>query len=181
MNILIVDTETTGLSPEKCNTIELAAILYNVEHKQMLQCFSTLLPCEINPVEHINGIPAALTQQLYSPSGFIQMFESLSSFSDAIIAHNASFDKGFIDKLMMWSIPQSNFYNKTPWICTVKDFTWPTRPAKLKLQNVCESFGIPYVGAHRALTDCQLLAQCLGHCSELESLIIQTGKLQNVA
>lgn len=170
MNLLILDLETTGLKPSECATIEIGAILYNVEHQQMLQCFSSLLPCQENPVEHINKIPAALTQQKYDSYPFHSAFENMAFQSDAIIAHNASFDRGFINEIEEFKSKESSLQKK-PWICTKNDFKWPSRPTRLRLQDICASFHIPYVEAHRSLSDCQLLAKCLSKVSNLKEMI----------
>ena len=43
MKLLIIDTETTGLSAETDQMIEVAAILYSVPHRTTLFQLSTLL------------------------------------------------------------------------------------------------------------------------------------------
>lgn len=167
MNLLLIDTETTGLDPKNCTVIEVGAMLYNVEHKKMLQCFSTLLPCESNPVEHINNIKAELTQCRMGIHSPLMLLKDMAKNADFIMAHNAQFDKRFLK-----TIPEldEQFWEKY-WICTKNDFNWPSRPSRLRLQDICESFGIPYTNAHRALADCLLLAKCLTKVEDLTQRI----------
>lgn len=167
MNLLIIDTETSGLSEKTDKCIEIAAILYNVEHKKMLQCVSSLFPCEENPVERINNIKAELTQCKMGHAHPLMFLKDMARNADFIMAHNAQFDKKF---LKQFPILDEYFWD-TPWLCSKNDFKWPSRPSRLRLQDICESFGIPYTGAHRALSDCLLLAKCLTKVEDLTKRI----------
>ncbi len=191
-NILIIDTETTGLDPKNGDkVIEVAAILYNLKYKSILQCFSTLLPCEINPVEQINNIKVESTQCNYPfvgtkstkeqveemwnnpESGCTVIYEEKISLNEILIemataaqvfvAHNAEFDKKFMATLACGDY----FYNKQ-WICTKNNFRWPIQLGRKRLQDICEQMNVPYVNAHRALNDCLLLAQCFSKIDDLE-------------
>src|SRR6476469_3331899 len=180
-NVLIIDTETTGLSPNNgAKLIEVAAVLFNVEHKTILQSFSTLLPCNENPVEHINNISVGSTQAKYAfrnktdaevfsdawknpdeatiiydePIAFGDIFIAMNAKADACIAHNAEFDKKFL-ATQPWG--QHLLNNK--WICTKENFTWPVPLTRFRQQDICQAMGVAYTNAHRALSDCLLLAQ----------------------
>lgn len=174
-NILILDTETTGLNPNPDKCIEVAAILFNVEYRQMVQSITTLLPCDANPVEHINGIRPDLTRTQYSPQNVIVALEGMAMNCDAIVAHNAQFDHKF-----MKIVPGLGdaFWTK-PWVCTRNDFKWPSKPVRLRLQDICESLDIPYVDAHRALADCSLLANCLAKVDNLAEQITNIINFKN--
>lgn len=191
-NILIVDTETTGLNPNKGHkVIEVAAVLYNVKHKSVLQCFSTLLPCETNPVEQINNIKADATRCTYPFVGKKASSEEIedawnnpetcstliyeekislnailiemSQACQAYVAHNAEFDKKF-----MATLPCGNHFINKRWICTQNQFRWPVQLSRRRLQDVCDRMGVSYTGAHRALVDCLLLAQCFSKIEDLQ-------------
>lgn len=163
-NVLILDTETTGLHPEKGDTvIEIGAILYNLKNKTILQNFSTLFPCEANPVEHINGISADSTKCNYPLEVVMQQLKLMTLHSQACIAHNAEFDKKFIKSLSVWQ-----FMSHHPWICTRDHFKWPVNLYRNRLQDVCNAMGVPYVEAHRALNDCRLIAECFSKIGDLE-------------
>lgn len=192
-NILIVDTETTGLMPDKGDkVIEIAAVLFNLKHRTVLQSFATLYPCETNPVERINHIKAEATQCKYpfvrnpykeellddvwknpqEASTLIYqevilvdtiMIEMLHA-AQACVAHNAEFDKKFVKTLAYGNA----FLNKR-WICTKAHFTWPIPLNRFRLEDICNAMKVPYDNPHRALTDCLLLAQCFEKIEDLES------------
>ena len=61
-NILILDTETTGLDNENDDCLEVGSILFNVKSRSVLAQQSFLLPVENNNAEKINNIPAEITR-----------------------------------------------------------------------------------------------------------------------
>ena len=168
-NILILDTETTGLDSQKDDCLEVGSILFNVKSRSVLAQQSFLLPVEINKAEKINNIPAEITRLPQPLSEAIKYFESLVRVSNVIVAHNAEFD-------MKWF-----GLNKLPriekkWICSMDDITWPadrqlkTRPS---VRDLALAYGVPVWNAHRALTDCIYLSEVFKRCSELEKLLIR--------
>ena len=167
-NILILDTETTGLDNEKDDCLEVGSILFNVKSRSVLAQQSFLLPVENNQAEKINNIPAEITRLPQPLFEAIKYFESLVQVSDVIVAHNAEFD-------MKWfgfkKLPQI----EKPWICSMDDITWPsdrqlkTRPS---VKDLALAYGIPVWNAHRALTDCIYLAEVFKRCNDLEQLLI---------
>jgi len=168
-NILILDTETTGLDNENDDCIEVGSILFNVKSRSVLAQQSFLLPVEDNNAEKINNIPAEITRLPQPLFEAIKYFESLVQVSDVIVAHNAEFD-------MKWfglkKLPQI----KKQWICSMDDITWPsdrqlkTRPS---VRDLALAYGVPVWNAHRALTDCIYLAEVFKRCGELEKLLIR--------
>ncbi len=168
-NILILDTETTGLDNENDDCLEVGSILFNVKSRSVLAQQSFLLPVEINNAEKINNIPAEITRLPQPLSEAIKYFESLVRVSDVIVAHNAEFD-------MKWfglrKLPQI----EKQWICTMDDITWPAerqlknRPS---VRDLALAYGVPVWNAHRALTDCIYLSEVFKRCSELEQLLIR--------
>jgi DNA polymerase-3 subunit epsilon len=168
-NILILDTETTGLDNENDDCLEVGSILFNVKNRSVLAQQSFLLPVEINNAERINNIPALITRLPQPLTEAIKYFESLVRVSDVIVAHNAEFD-------MKWfglkKLPQI----KKQWICSMDDITWPAerqlknRPS---VRDLALAYGVPVWNAHRALTDCIYLSEVFKRCSELEQLLIR--------
>jgi len=168
-NILILDTETTGLDNENDDCLEVGSILFNVKSRSVLAQQSFLLPVEINNAEKINNIPAEITRLPQPLSEAIKYFESLVRVSDVIVAHNAEFD-------MKWfglnKLPQI----EKQWICSMDDITWPAErqlKARPSVRDLALAYGIPVWNAHRALTDCIYLSEVFKRCSELEKLLIR--------
>ena len=84
--------------------------------------------------------------------------------ADAYVAHNASFDKTFFAT----AIGSEDIFWIKPWICTKNDFVWPVPLQRNRLQDVCAAMGVPYVEAHRALTDCQFIVDCFNRVPDLQ-------------
>ncbi|WP_261792583.1 3'-5' exonuclease [Prochlorococcus marinus] len=168
-NILILDTETTGLDNENDDCIEVGSILFNVKSRSVLAQQSFLLPVQNNNAEKINNIPAEITRLPQPLCEAIKYFESLVQVSDVIVAHNAEFD-------MKWFGLKKLPLIEKQWICSMDDITWPadrqlkTRPS---VRDLALAYGIPVWNAHRALTDCIYLAEVFKRCSELEELLIR--------
>lgn len=162
-NILILDTETTGLDPSKgAKVIEIGALLFNVKHKQVIQSLSTLLWCDENPVQEINKIDPIWTQCPKEEGAALKFIAHMSTQSSFIVAHNAEFDKKFMDTLALW-----HPFKDKHWICTKKHFSWPVNLFRMRLQDICEAMQVEYVNAHRALADCNLLSECLKKVDDL--------------
>lgn len=159
--ICICDVESTGLNPTTDEVIELGCILYSLSHNTVLQQVSTLMPVsvDVNPVEHINGISAGAASKLDGrpfQSEAIDLIESIMAYADGILAHNAPFDRSFVDRLEISTVASS-----VPWIDT-RSVTWPraTRQ-RCNLVELALAYSIPVWSNHRALTDCQLLAHII--------------------
>jgi len=166
-NILILDTETTGLDQAIDDCLEVGSILFNVKSRSVLAQQSFLLPVQSNDAEKINNIPAEITRLPQPLNEAIKYFESLVEVSDVIVAHNAEFD-------MKWfglkKLPQID----KPWICSMDDIAWPSdrqlknRPS---VKDLALAHGVPVWNAHRALTDCIYLAEVFIRCKDLEKLL----------
>jgi len=168
-NILILDTETTGLDSENDDCLEVGSILFNVKSRSVLAQQSFLLPVESNNAEQINNIPAEITRLPQPLFEAIRYFDSLVQVSDVIVAHNAEFDKKWFG---LNKLPQI----QKQWICSMDDIVWPvdrnlkTRPS---VRDLALAYGVPVWNAHRALTDCIYLAEVFSRCSDLEHLLIR--------
>lgn len=165
---LIIDTETNGLD-DTAQVIEVGAILYSVENQCSLQELSTLLPALKNDAEHINRIkPSALgeIELTRSVSFAMELLFVMSKAADVYVAHNAEFDskKTFGDTRFL---PLASL----PWLCTMSDFKWPLATREQgSLINVALDHGIGVASAHRALTDCRLIASLFDRMPDLPAM-----------
>lgn len=150
-NVLIVDTETTGLDRRTDLLLEVGAVLWSVRHRTVLHAESRLYHAPVNPAEPINGIPAGAVQELAS----VQVAVPWVSDADAIVAHHADFDRQWLPEL------------GKPWICTANDVAWPRTGDSRSLVAICLAHGVGVSHAHRALTDCLLIARLLERVGEL--------------
>lgn len=153
MRILVLDTETTGLSPANANMTEVAACVYHVESKAILQTYQTLIYSATNETAEITGITQESLNEMQNIAFNPNSIVALSNRCDALMAHNAQFDRGFIEKYC-------GIINK-PWICSQRHIRFPKEGKSKRLGHICVDHGIPVLSAHRALTDVMLLVQLL--------------------
>ncbi|MEM9566999.1 MAG: 3'-5' exonuclease [Cyanobacteria bacterium P01_E01_bin.34] len=172
MNVLIIDTETTGLDPQRDRVIELGAILYSIDHNSTLHQLSVLLPTDCNPQEKLNGISAAASQAISNPllHQSLAIFGQMVAESDYAIAHNADFDRQWFNGQHLPQLTKDN--QPLPWLCTMSDFRWPLAAKQgCSLVNLALDYGIGVNAAHRALTDCQLIAMLFDRVTNLPALV----------
>lgn len=167
--LLILDTETTGLSPGEHRCIEVGAVLFSVPDRSVLSQVSFLLPCQSNAAEPVNGIAPALTQRPQPWQAGLACFEAMVDAADLLLAHNAAFDQQWFG---LGSLPALT----KPWLCSMEDIRWPQERqlrSTPSVRDLALAYGVPVWAAHRALTDCIYLAQVFERCDDLESLLLQ--------
>jgi DNA polymerase-3 subunit epsilon len=167
--LLILDTETTGLDPGTHQCIEVGGILFDVASRSVLAQVSFLLPCDRNPAEGVNGIAAAVSRLDQPVEAAMTLFEQLVASADAVVAHNAAFDRQWFGSGGLPSIDR-------PWICSMEEIPWPAERrlrATPSVRDLALAYGVPVWAAHRALTDCIYLAHVFERCSDLEELLQQ--------
>ena len=162
--VTIIDLETTGLDPATDSVIEVGAILYSVEHQATINQFSCLFPVSENPKENINNISSELTKQSHDFHRFFDILDHcFLSKSEYLIAHGAAFDRSWLEAM-------SRVYCGLPWLCTYEDFIWPRNPKPTNLIHTAVNHGVTVTSAHRALTDCQLIASLFDRAEGLQGL-----------
>jgi DNA polymerase III subunit epsilon len=169
-SLLLLDVETTGLDPQPDQLCEIGAVLFSLPHRAVIQQLSFLLPVTTNDAEAINGISPGLTQQPAPREPARALFLQLVAQADAFVAHNAGFDRPWIEAFLAASGCQPP---STPWICTCEGISWPDLRPNPSLANLALAHGVPVWSAHRALTDCIYLAQILERAPELEQLLAE--------
>ena len=167
--LLILDTETTGLDPDRHHCIEVGAVLFDVPHRAVLSQVSFLLPCARNEAEAVNGITAAISQLPQPWQSGLACFEAMLESAELVVAHNAAFDRQWFG---LGPLPPIH----KPWLCSMEDLRWPAERqlrATPSVRDLALAYGVPVWAAHRALTDCIYLAQVFERCGELEQLLEQ--------
>ena len=157
--VLVLDTETTGLSHQTDKIIELAMLLVQVDA-------STGLP--FGPVELFEGfedpgmpIPDVAKEITGISDDMVQgqrlddtLVEAMVARADVVVAHNAGFDRPFVEARF------PGFAGKA-WACSFADIDWKAAGAgSSKLSALAQDHGWFY-DAHRAQVDCHALLQVL--------------------
>jgi DNA polymerase III epsilon subunit family exonuclease len=151
MTFVVLDIETTGLSRYSNKITEIAAVI--VKDGKIHDEFHTLVNPEVRIpgfITKLTGIDNAMVKD--APKIRSVMPEFVKFLGDHIIvAHNASFDYGFLDENAVSSIGKG-LTNEV--LCTRKlaNRLVPDLPSK-KLSCLCEHFGVSNQQAHRAKGD----------------------------
>ncbi|MFM7085546.1 MAG: 3'-5' exonuclease [Cyanobium sp.] len=165
--LLILDTETTALSPSQGQCIEVGAVLFDVASRSPLMQVSFLLPCDHNPAQHVNGIPAAVSRLQQPWQSGLHCFLDMVASAEALLAHNVGFDRQWFGTELLPALDK-------PWICSMEDIRWPADRhlrATPSVRDLALAYGVPVWEAHRALTDCIYLVQVFQRCHDLETLL----------
>lgn len=177
--LLLLDTETTGLSPTADCPLEVAWGVYSIPDAALLSVRSCLVDAatyradatvpESPEAEAVHGI----TRRMWIGGEAWAYVESMVRHEamgcDAIVAHNAAFDRGwFRDETLLGM----------PWIdtCDAVTWPWPTKSRSLEellaayVQDATEGMvKVAFVG-HRAASDVLTLARLLTAAAKVTDL-----------
>ncbi|QKS70512.1 DNA polymerase III subunit epsilon [Paenalkalicoccus suaedae] len=158
MKIAFVDVETTGMSPGVAEILELGIVLAEFKDGHLTSYIDEY--CEFQDpmyqippmITELTGITNDMVSGKYlDHDRLLTIFDQ----ADAIVAHNASFDRGFITRVY----PETKDYN---WYCSVRQIKWKTYGfLNGKLQQLLAAHRIEMPNAHRALDDAKGLATLL--------------------
>ena len=168
--LAILDVETTHLLPKDGHLLEVGVIRYAVPLGRIVDQWSILVGgAAENPAEKTNGIPVEMAREYGQHLAIVATALAHHIMPcDAILAHNARFDKSWCDHHLE-SLPDK------PWICTEYDFEWHHGKAGESLISLAVAHGVPVIAAHRALTDCGLIAGILSTYSPAVVLDLLNG------
>ena len=166
-NIIVLDTETTGLEADKDRLVELAAVdaLNPSKHFTTLVNPQRSIPPEARAVHHIS--PAEVENAPTESEAFRMLLDTMVNPSNPTIfvAHNAKFDRGFITRIA----PAFEAY----WICTYKSAMMLVPDAPAFTNQVLRYFleleveTPPDLFPHRALYDTIVTAAIFNHFRNL--------------
>lgn len=151
---VLIDTETSGLSPLNDDLIELSAI--RIENDLVTDHFTTLIkPLSGKPIDLKSTEVNHITDEMVSNAPDLK--NSLERFirfigQDILLGYNVSFDMNFINAslLKIGGDPLPNDYIDLYKI--TKNFV--DSNIGYKLQNIASEMGVTSDNPHRALSDC---------------------------
>ncbi len=169
---LIVDVETTGLSPSRDEIIEFAGLAFSYDEEaqtigQIIDTYSGLrqpafpIPLEAQKVNRITD--EMVRGQKLDDQRILSLFAS----ADIVIAHNVKFDKAFLTRLYPACAEKT-------WRCSMNDINWEGKGHSfISLQKLSKSYSIKVSrSAHRALVDCQIVYQLLSIENLFKELLV---------
>lgn len=157
--VLVLDTETTGLDATRDSVIELALLRVAVDRRTgqpfgPVQVYDGLedpgrpLPAEIVKITGITD--ALLAGQRLDEARVAELLHDV----DLVVAHNAGFDRPFVES-------RCPAFADLAWACSWADLDWKTLgQGSAKLESLALGLGLFY-DAHRAETDCHALLAVL--------------------
>lgn len=155
--IAILDTETSGLDAKTDELLEVGVVLWSVQHRCVIGAHSWLnANATANAAEAVNGIPRAVLDDGTGRGQIRTKLVEHTCEAEAIVAHNADFDRQWLPELQ-----------NDRWICSANDLEYPRPTTSRSLIALCLAHGVGVSSAHRALTDCLLVAHLLERVAEL--------------
>ncbi|MDP2947406.1 MAG: 3'-5' exonuclease [Nanoarchaeota archaeon] len=174
MKTLVIDTETTGLSPKYNKTLTVGMLLIDVE-KDFLEIMDSNhifikhenysidpMALKINKISIGEHHKIALAPSVACKK--INQFVEKNNLKETpLLGHNLNFDKGFLDALFRQGNSSPKFFRE--YIDTMHIWkhlkrknivSWELRS---NLQTLAEFFSIDYSNSHDALQDCHITAK----------------------
>jgi DNA polymerase-3 subunit epsilon len=156
---LVLDVETTGLSRADDKVIEIGLRMFRFDPKsgrllQLLETYSALEDPMVPLSAEIQQLTGLTDQDLKGKVIDWNHVDSLLQKADLIIAHNASFDRPFLDRYTRSS-------SNRLWGCSLKQVDWQKKGFSVqKLELLCMFHGF-FTDAHRAQNDVDALVHLL--------------------
>ncbi|MGZ3772280.1 MAG: 3'-5' exonuclease [Pseudobdellovibrionaceae bacterium] len=158
---VVLDVETTGLNQSEDSIIEigLRQFLFNRNSGEILSCGKSYCSFQ-DPGQPLTAQITELTgitdEMVKGQAIDWNIVNSLLEEASIVIAHNARFDRPFIDK-------KSKVSTEKIWSCSLKQIDWSAKgftSSKLELLNIYHGF---FTDSHRAINDVDALLYLISH------------------
>jgi DNA polymerase-3 subunit epsilon len=159
LQVVVLDTETTGLDSTKDKIIELAILRLAVDSVTGqpvggVQVYDGLEDPGFAIPPEVVGITGITDEDVKGQHLDEKRIADLLEGVDVVIAHNAGFDRPFCEKRIAQFIALD-------WGCSFADMDWKAQgQSSAKLESLALAQGLFY-DAHRAETDCHALLAVL--------------------
>lgn len=149
----ILDIETTGLSPYKCEIIELSAI--KVRNDCIVDKFSSLVKPDQSINSFITGLTGITNDMVESAPDITAVLPEFMKFieNDCVLGHNVSFDIRFIAANLKKHFSGEFKNSRLDTMYLSKRYcTLPNH----KLESLANHYNVNTKGHHRAMNDCMM-------------------------
>lgn len=155
---LFVDVETTGLDPDRHEIIELAMVPFTYGKDGRIFTIGEPFHQLNEPMEPISPEITAITgitQEMVAGHELdSQAVEAFVESADLVVAHNASFDRRFLENF-------SPTFELKPWACSIQQVDWRSEGFEgTRLGYLVAGAGYFY-DRHRAQNDCYAAIELL--------------------
>jgi DNA polymerase III epsilon subunit family exonuclease len=155
------DTETTGLSPVACRLVELSGVKFTADGTE-ISSFQALINPEMHIPEGASAVHGITDDQVWDQPTFQDVVPAFIEWATdpeeegrrgdtVLLAHNASFDIGFLEVAMCkmgMHMPRNLVLDTLSLARATID-----EAANYRLQTLVEHLGLESEGYHRALAD----------------------------
>lgn len=154
-SILVVDVETTGLNKDSDKIIDVGLVLAEFDRVsgQVLRVLDRYSGFEDpgRPIpEEITRLTGIRDEDVQGQAFDDARVESLIARTDLVVAHNAPFDRGFLEQ----RFPS---FQKKWWACSQREAPWSQMmTGSTKLEWLAFQIGGCFYDAHRALVDAEV-------------------------
>lgn len=170
---VVVDTETTGVNPDKDAIIELGMVLFEFDPEtgqayRIMESFDQLEDPSF-PIPPDATSVHGITDEMVAGKRIDD--EKVEQFLDGVslvVAHNAKFDRVFLEKRLP-------IFESLPWGCSFAQVDWDGEGVgSAKLDYIAYQYGFFYE-AHRAEEDCFALLEILQqHLPQSGELVLKS-------
>jgi len=156
----LVDVETTGLSPRIDRIVEFAGVLFAFERTNgrvlgVVYGYSSLNDPGCTIPKGATKVHGITDQMVKGKRLDPRMVDSLLQEAEFVVAHNSSFDSGFLSRV------GSQTKSKN-WLCSMRGIAWRANGySSYGLQALLAEHGIKPKAAHRAMDDVRCTLQLL--------------------
>jgi len=163
ISLAFLDVETTGLDKRNDQIIELAIKVVNVEKTSgkivsIEGEYESYSDPGFEISDRISQLTGIRNEDIKGKAIVWGHVDDLISKVDVIVAHNATFDRSFVDRNSVISVEKV-------WSCSVNDIDWLKRGfSSSKQELLCYWHGF-FFDAHRAMNDIDALINLLTHSS----------------
>ena len=151
---VVLDLETTGLSPNKNEIIEIAAI--KVKNDKVLEVYNKLIKPDNGISEFITSITDISKEMIENAPNIKDVIKEFNDFinDEIIIGYNICFDLNFISDKSIKHLGK-DINNKYIDVMKLVKTVFP-QIKHYKQTDIASLFNIDTNSAHRALKDCEM-------------------------